>query len=107
MTWQPIETAPRDGTRIDLWMVSESGESYREANAYFVTGKSDEKIVWDKNETFTRERIHRDGWWAPNHDYDGEDGWADQPVYYSHHPRSKRWVGTTATHWMPLPEAPE
>lgn len=45
--WRPIETAPKDGTEIDLWH-----EGDRIADAYWKGGR----------------------WWAPNFDYDGCDG---------------------------------
>lgn len=38
MTWQKIESAPMDGTIIDLWMVGpRSPEGYREADCWFDT----------------------------------------------------------------------
>lgn len=103
MGWLPIETAPKDGTAIDLWMVDESGRGWREANAYWVSNRTDS---YDDYETGAHRRLHvlRDGWYAPNHDYDGEDGFCDQPVRRYGRPPKPTWI--TPTHWMPLPEPP-
>ena len=30
--WQPIDTAPKDGTLVDLWIVTKSGQGDRYAN---------------------------------------------------------------------------
>lgn len=35
--WQPIETAPKDGMKIDLWLEWPDGERYRAADAYWST----------------------------------------------------------------------
>lgn len=35
MTWQPIETAPKDGTVVDLWVVDKNGDGDRELDFYW------------------------------------------------------------------------
>jgi hypothetical protein len=77
--WQPIETAPRDGTSVDLWVDGEF--PHRIANAEF--------------------REPTDGeWWAHGGDtIDTPDAtWCDMfgPLGKEEQP----------THWQPLPEAP-
>lgn len=52
--WQPIETAPKNGTDIDIWVPVDGG--FRVADAYW------------------RGDQNRGDWWAPNYDYDGCDG---------------------------------
>lgn len=37
--WQPIETAPKDGTRIDLWCQPPFGHSGRISDCWFSAGK--------------------------------------------------------------------
>jgi hypothetical protein len=49
--WQPIESAPKDGTRIDVF-----AEGRRWPDSYWSGGPK------------------RGCWWAPNWDYDGMDG---------------------------------
>lgn len=64
--WKPIETAPRDGTVIDIWAVI-PGTDYSDRH---------ENVHWD------RAWINYGDWNISN------DGWE-------------------ATHWMPLPPAPQ
>lgn len=108
--WQPIDTAPKDGTVIDLWMVDETGKGWREASAYYVTGREDYEAVWDaehgRYSIKNRRAFNRDGWWAPNHDYDNQDGWCDLPRRFNRHPLVRCVQFKLPTHWMPLPSAP-
>ena len=87
MTWQPIETAPKDGTEIDLWMVDEDGHGFRIPDAFWVTNEP-----------------YRDGWMAANQGYDGDSGWAEVPRYTN---KRGKEIWTLATHWMPKPEPPD
>ncbi len=79
--WRGMESAPKDGTKIDLWIKpdgqSTTGEQwpeYRVADAYW---QGTEKRGW---------------WWTQNRDYDGNDGVMGRDEI--------------PTHWRPLPEAP-
>jgi hypothetical protein len=110
--WQDIATAPKDGTVIDLWMIDETGREWREANAYFLKDGIYEVYVWNPAGGFGEGGFERsgygkrDGWQAPGHDYDGQDGWCDQPEYFNPHPRQNKVVFTKPTHWRPQPSPP-
>lgn len=41
MSWQPIETAPRDGTRVDLWVIPQTPSlpPYRNTDCFYRRGK--------------------------------------------------------------------
>lgn len=104
--WQPIDTAPRDGTVIDLWMVDEDGGAYRVADAYYVTGLSDEEFRYTTSGELTSKRTTRDGWYAPNYGYGGDAGFCDEPRWFNCHPMQNKWAGCSPTHWLPLPPPP-
>jgi hypothetical protein len=93
--WQPIETAPMDGTKIDIWVADQDGDGRREADAYWVKDRAVDPYDSTKG--------CRDGWWAPNHDYDGADGWAMHRPYTD---RTGKEYFERATHWMPRPPPP-
>ena len=81
MDWQPIETAPRDGTEVLLWCAPHSDmEMDSIFAAAWVTDAGDEKRPYST-------------WIIPQAD-DKEGGWAD----------TLRWM---PTHWMPMPEPPK
>lgn len=66
MAWQPIETAPKDGTVVDLWVIDSGSvpSEYRVVDAF-----------WQNPA----------GWWAANMGYDGETGpvWKDlKPTHW-------------------------
>lgn len=77
--WQPIETAPKDGTRIDLWMPS---------------GRRVPNCFWGKPEHSCGEyEGYCDS--CPDH-----DGWIDSEDFMS------GYTDEEPTHWMPLPSSP-
>ena len=110
MEWQPIETAPKDGTKIDIWCIDADGAGWREPNAYYVKNQPYDEVVFDDKLGYVTWRslgARRDGWWAPNHDYDGMDGFCDCPEFFNKHPKQMKLVFIKATHWMPLPTPPK
>lgn len=79
--WQPIETAPKDGTQIQVWIPLACSE-----NGGFITHVS--YIDWQGD--------------IPNVTYQGKphhDGWCDT--------FSGDYVEEAPTHWMSLPDPPQ
>lgn len=109
MEWKPIESAPMDGTVVDLWVVDETGFAERVPDAYYVRDHEDERHIWNAvGKCWSRtERYKRDGWQARRVGYDGDPGWCDRPEHFNPHPMQNRLIFTRPTHWMPLPEPPQ
>jgi hypothetical protein len=92
VTWQPIETAPRDGSKIDLWVVVgdvPAGAAEDEDDPYeFVKG--DRRQIWECYWQDDRWMIEWRPWrswsWPPGEEYLTE-------------PALKSWE--RATHWKP------
>jgi len=82
--WQPIETAPKDGTPVDLWLVSNEtcDIDFYSPTASKLQGRSTD-WVWEK-------RGPNSANWYPL----GGLGYPLGPE-------------VTPTHWMPLPVPPE
>lgn len=77
--WRPIETAPKDGTRVDLWA------GVRICDALW---RCPSEVHADDPLTYS--------WWAPS------------PECYSAYPEMEDTpIGVIPTHWMPVPEPPE
>jgi hypothetical protein len=107
MTWQPIETAPKDGTVVDIWIVDENGNGQRATDAHFVIGGVEQFHQYNEDGSRSYLSVTRDGWMAPGFGYDGETDWCDSPRRFNAHPNRRRIEFTEATHWMPLPAPPE
>jgi len=80
MIWQPIETAPRDGTEILL-----------------SNGKDVAQGWYVHDEGGITEHRDLDGNWMDQTESDGYIGWFDVGGC----------MGPDPTHWMPLPPPPE
>lgn len=76
MTWQPIETAPADGTLIDLWIINYLGEGERLPHC-----------KWDS-------------WSYPSGEWVQQYAEASGAFFKAFDDREK------ATHWMPVPSPP-
>ena len=81
--WQPIETAPKDGRRIDLWVEHTSG-----------LGKT-------TGQRFTNAKWYAERW---TDNYGNALEWRVGPVEVEEGCSPDE--GRTVTHWRPLPEPP-
>lgn len=79
--WQSIETAPKDGTLIDVWFESHGLSSRDSDETVPCVGFRAEEAMWFSGE------------WC---DMDG-----------NRHPSLDGYTNVIATHWMPLPEPPK
>jgi hypothetical protein len=75
--WRPIETAPKDGTEIDIWAIPDGGG---EPRRYI-------DVSWRTEETTAAGAI---SFWQQ----------------YSRIRGKHCWVHARPTHWMPSPAAP-
>ena len=76
--WQPIATAPMDGTLVDLWIDGGRWPSCRWGKPYHTCGEAG--------------RYCDDDW------HRAPDGWIDTTFNCA--------IDEAPTHWMPLPESP-
>ncbi len=79
--WLPIETAPKDGTSVDLWF---SGQFPGRMTGCF----------WGKPDHSCAEA----GEYCDSDWHGADPGWVDSTF--------GEFIETTPTHWMPLPPAP-
>ena len=82
MNWLPIETVPKDGTLVDLWVVDSNGNGSRELDFY-----------WGE---------------APGLHGGGLDNWtSDSEEFLNGHSLLSWWdPSSKLTHWMPTPKDP-
>lgn len=82
MPWLPIETVPKDGTLVDLWVVDSNGNGSRELDFY-----------WGE---------------APGLHGGGLENWkSDSEEFLNGHSLLSWWdPSSKLTHWMPTPKDP-
>ena len=93
--WQPIETAPRDGRPVDLWVVSNEDGTDANDVSFYCCG-----LDGDNSRTGRREgRVTSMCWETRSGSPSG--GW------YSVGSLPGYPMSVDATHWMPPPTPPE
>jgi hypothetical protein len=92
MSWQPIETAPKDGTEIMLF-----------APVQIFQGKpTSERVTlghWLHEEPYIHEHRDLQGRFVDQDESEGYDGWLSWDGGFTEE--------NPPTHWMPLPEPPK
>lgn len=82
--WRPIDTAPRDGTKIDVWVTGEEKELSFYCTEYDRRGGRVPHVQWHKN--------------GPN-----EPSWYICGGIMAY---ALTVSGLSVTHWQPIPDAP-
>ena len=86
--WRPIETAPKDGTPVDLWRVLREPRTHGRNRITAMWSTAHQDWIWPSDLNIVNNWPYDDGiGWV----YDG-DFYADEESF---------------THWMPLPPPPE
>ena len=80
--WQPMNTAPKDGTEILVWRDDSGSFIARHTDGYGVIPEHEQDEEW-----CTEETLEHEGWWSDA--YGRQEG------------------PETPTHWMPIPTGPD
>lgn len=92
--WKTMDSAPRTGELLDLWVTYKGDAGCRVVDCWFVENKPCEFTKeWPDGSIHVIGRGARSGWYAKEINY-GEDDWIDDG-------------GITPTHWRHQPAAPE
>ena len=91
--WQPIETAPRDGTAVLVWV---PGAREGAEGAWGRHGKNTPSVAVAKYDDY-KWRPEEERWTGDIVEF--ESGWESTGSY-------NVTVALKPTHWMPLPEPP-
>lgn len=67
MEWQPIETAPKDGETVDLWMVGPDGAGVRVPNATYLVGEAPSPYWHNWSYDLTEDEFDPFPEYAPTH----------------------------------------
>ena len=92
--WQPIETAPKDGTLLLLWCETPPDRKYASPETSFCIGSySDNGGAFANDDDWYSIESHEDIW--------GMGGEMTGPLTETSR------INCKPTHWMPLPQPPE
>lgn len=105
MTWQPIETAPRDGTHILVYYDHDADPYHDPEEQYHLT----KYATWAESGSFMDRKGYCIAAWQPAF-WESTDEYGSGyhlPAWWFAHQCDDYEYVVNPTHWMPLPSPPQ